>query len=83
MITIEVMTKQDCCLCDDAKEIIKQVIAEFPAELKMTDIESDPELLERYKEKIPVVLINGEESFVYKVHPVTLLKKLEKLLENH
>ncbi len=81
MITIEVMTKQDCCLCDDAKEIIEQVIAELPAELKMTDIESDPKLFERYKEKIPVVLINGEESFVYKVHPSTLRKKLDKLLE--
>ena len=83
MITIEVMTKKDCCLCDDAKEIIEQVIGEFPAEMRMTDIESDSELFERYKEKIPVVLINGEESFVYKVHPVTLHKKLEKILENN
>ena len=81
MITIEIMTKKDCSLCDDAKEIIQQVIAELPAELKMTDIESDLELFERYKEKIPVVLINGEESFVYKVHPITLRKKLDKLLE--
>ncbi len=80
MITIEIMTKKDCSLCDDAKEIIEQVIADFPAEIKMTDIESDPELFERYKEKIPVVLINGEESFVYKVHPTTLRKKLDKLL---
>ena len=79
MITIEVMTKSDCCLCDDAKAIIDQVITEIPVKLKMTDIESDPELFERYNEKIPVVLINGEESFVYKVHPVTLRKKLEKL----
>ncbi len=81
MITIEIMTKKDCCLCDDAKKIIEQVIAEMPAKLKMTDIESDPELFERYKEKIPVVLINGEESFVYKVHPVTLSKKIEKILK--
>jgi glutaredoxin len=79
MITIEIMTKKGCSLCDDAKEIIEQVIAGIPAELKMTDIESNPELFERYQEKIPVVLINGEESFVYKVHPITLRKKLEKL----
>jgi len=79
MITIEVMTKKDCHLCDDAKTIIEQVISEFPVELKMTDIESDSELFERYKEKIPVVLINDIESFVYKVHPVTLRKRLEKL----
>lgn len=80
MITIEIMTKSGCCLCDDAREIIEQVIAGIPAEIKMTDIASDPELLERYKEKIPVVLINGKESFVYKVHPITLRKKLEQLL---
>ena len=80
MITIEIMARKDCGLCDDAKTIIEQVIAEFPAEIKMTDIESDPELFKRYKEKIPVVLINGEESFVYKVHPITLRKKLEKTL---
>ena len=80
MIIIEVMTKKECGLCDDAKEIIEQVIADFPAELKMTDIESDPELFERYKEKIPVVLINDIESFVYKVHPITLRKKLEQVL---
>lgn len=80
MITIEIMTKSGCCLCDDAREIIEQVIAEIPVEIKMTDIESDPELLERYKEKIPVVLINGKESFVYKVHPITLRKKLDQLL---
>lgn len=83
MITIEIMTKIDCCLCDEAKKVIEQVIAELPAKIKMTDIESDPELFERYQEKIPVVLINGEESFVYKVHPVTLRKKLEKLLKRH
>ena len=82
MITVEIMTKKDCSLCDDAKAIIKKVIAEIPAELKMTDIESDPELFERYKEKIPVVLINGDESFVYKVHPITLRKKLEQILNS-
>jgi glutaredoxin len=82
MITIEIMTKKDCCLCDDAKEVIEQVIADFPVELKITDIESDPRLLERYQEKIPVVIINGEECFVFKVHRTTLRKKLEKLLEN-
>jgi len=80
MITIEIMTKSGCCLCDDAREIIEQVIAEIPVEIKMTDIESDPVLFERYSEKIPVVLINGKESFVYKVHPITLRKKLDQLL---
>ena len=79
-ITIEILTKQDCGLCDEAKAIVDEVITDFPTELILTDIESDPDLFERYKEKIPVVRIDGEESFVYKVHPVTLRKKLEKIV---
>ena len=42
MIIIEVMTKKECCLCDDAKQVIERVIGDFPAELRMTDIESEP-----------------------------------------
>jgi hypothetical protein len=47
----------------------------------LTDIESDPALLKSYKERIPVVRINGEESFVYKAHEITLRKKLDKIME--
>ncbi len=75
------MTKADCCLCDDAKAVVEEVIPDYPVELKMVDIESDPDLFERYKEKIPVVLINGEEAFVYKAHPVTLRKKLDEIIK--
>ena len=49
-ITIEILTKTDCCLCDEAKAIVEQVIGNFSVELTMIDIESDPELLEQYKE---------------------------------
>ncbi len=75
------MTKNDCSLCDIAKAVVEKVLADFPAQMALTDIESDPELLERYREKIPVILINGEENFVYKVHETTLRKKLEKIME--
>jgi hypothetical protein len=78
-ISVEIMTKSDCCLCDIAKEIVSRVLKDYPASVDFTDIESDPKLFERYKEKIPVVLINGEESFVYKVHETTLRKKLDKI----
>jgi hypothetical protein len=79
-INIEILTKKDCCLCDDAKEIVERVITEYPATLTLTDIETDSALFESYKERIPVVRINGEESFVYKAHETTLRKKLDKLM---
>jgi glutaredoxin len=80
-ITLEILTKEDCCLCDDAKIIIDRVLQDYDARLIVTDIESDNDLFEQYKEKIPVLKINGEEHFVFKVHPITLRKKLDKILQ--
>lgn len=80
MLSLELMTKQDCSLCDVAKDVIDRVIKHFPAELKLTDIEQSPELMEKYSERIPVLLIEGKESFVYKVHEITLRRKLERTL---
>jgi hypothetical protein len=80
-IHIEILTKADCCLCDDAKAIVERVLPDYPATLTLIDIESDPVVFETYKERIPVVRINGEESFVYKAHEITLRKKLDKLME--
>ena len=79
-IQIEILTKNDCCLCEDAKIVIEKVLPDFPASLKITNIELDPDLFEIYKERIPVVRLNGEDSFAYKVHEITLRKKLEKLI---
>ena len=80
-IVIEILTKQDCSLCEEAKEVVNRVLPDYPARLVMTDIESDPILYEEFKERIPVVRINGEESFVYKAHEKTLRHKLDRIKE--
>ncbi len=79
-IEIEILTKKDCCLCDNVKAIVERVLPDYPVVLTLTDIESDPVLFASYKERIPVVRINGEESFVYKAHETTLRKKLDQLV---
>jgi len=78
-IVIEILTKSDCCLCDDIKEVVNKVLPDYPAKLVMTDIESDPTLYEKFKERIPVLKINGIESFVYKTNETTLRHKLDRL----
>jgi hypothetical protein len=80
-IDIEILTKQGCCLCDDAKAVVEGVLPDYPAILVLTDIETDLALYDSYKERIPLVRINGEESFVYKAHEITLRKKLDKIME--
>ena len=78
-IVIEILTKKDCCLCEEIKEVVNRVLSDYPAKLVMTDIESDPMLYEKFRERIPVLRINGVESFVYKAHEITLRHKLDRI----
>jgi len=79
IIVIEILTKSDCSLCDDMKEIVNRVLTDYPVKLVMTDIESDETLYKKFKERIPVLKINGIESFIYKTNETTLRHKLDKL----
>ena len=62
-LEVTVYCKQGCHLCDVASEIVDLVVAQFPEDavaFTEMDILSDPELQERYGEKIPVVFVGGE-----------------------
>jgi hypothetical protein len=56
--------------------VLAQVQAEIPFELEQVDIAGDPELERRYRERIPVVLVDGEEAFTYFLHPDGLRRRL-------
>jgi hypothetical protein len=56
--------------------VLSKVRAEIPFELEETDITGDEELERRYRERIPVVLVDGEEAFTYFVHPDGLRRRL-------
>ena len=79
IIVIEILTKSDYSLCDDMKEIVNRVLTDYPVKLVMTDIESDETLYKKFKERIPVLKINGIESFIYKTNETTLRHKLDKV----
>ena len=57
--------------------MLAQVRADMPFELEEVDITGDEELEGRYRERIPVVLVDGEEAFTFFVHPDGLRRRLE------
>jgi glutaredoxin len=61
--TVVLYSREGCCLCDDARSILERVRERRPFVLEERDIESDEGLFKAYLERIPVVMIDGEEVF--------------------
>ncbi|MEE9325642.1 MAG: glutaredoxin family protein [Dehalococcoidia bacterium] len=55
-----IYTKDDCHLCQKAKEKLKGLQGEFDFLIEEVDITKDAELYLKYKESIPVVEIDDE-----------------------
>lgn len=76
MVLVELLTKKECSLCEKVKEIILSAQGVHPFCFREVDITSDPHLYQRYKEGIPVVRIEGEDAFKYRLSQRALIEKL-------
>jgi len=56
--------------------VLDQVRVEIPFELDEIDITDDADLERRYRERLPVVVIDGDEAFTYFVYPDALRRRL-------
>ncbi|AJY13350.1 glutaredoxin family protein [Burkholderia dolosa] len=50
-----------CHLCDDMRDALAPVAAEFGVAVDYVDIDADDTLVARYDEHVPVLLLNGTE----------------------
>ena len=62
-----IYSRPGCHLCDEAKQVIAAAGCADDYTLAEIDIESDPDLLQRYKNDIPVITINGVEMFRHRL----------------
>ncbi len=62
-----VYSRPGCHLCDEAKATIQNSGCADRFTLEEINIESDHELLRKYKYDIPVIAINGVDSFMHRV----------------
>ena len=77
--TVKLYSKSDCHLCDVVKENLAAARKQVEFNLETVDITTQPELWERYRLRIPVVLINGAEAFVYRVNEQEFIRRLREL----
>jgi glutaredoxin len=65
-----------CSLCGPAHDLLARLRPELGYELDEVDITGLPELERRYREWLPVVEVDGERAFVYRVGEVELRARL-------
>ena len=75
MRSVVLYSARDCHLCDAARRVLERV-RDVPFSLEEVDITGEDELERRYRERIPVVEIDGAEAFTYVVHPEALRRRL-------
>jgi glutaredoxin len=69
-------SRRGCCLCDDARALLLRLREERPFNFTEHDIDRDERLLRVYLERIPVVTIDGEETFELFVDESELRRRL-------
>lgn len=63
MVEVVLYSREECHLCEQARDVIISLQKEFPISLTEIDIDEDPSLKKKYGLKIPVIAINGEVIF--------------------
>jgi len=79
-MTVVVYGKPGCTLCDKATAILGRLRREFDFHLEHVDITGDPELFDRYRERIPVVMLDGREITSLAVTTPALRSALSRAL---
>lgn len=62
MATVTLYGKPGCCLCDEARDEVRELRERHGFELEEVDVSVDPRLHRDYGERIPVVAVDGREA---------------------
>jgi predicted thioredoxin/glutaredoxin len=79
MTELTLIGKPGCHLCDEARVVVDEVLAEFGESVSLTELSilDDSALHEQYVEEIPVLLIDGRVHNIWRVDPARLRSALE------
>lgn len=76
-VPVTVYTRQECCCCHKALDVLAKYSRKHNLAIEEVDIDDDPALVEAYGLMVPVVAIDGKVRFKGVVNPV-LLERLLK-----
>ncbi|MBS4029400.1 MAG: glutaredoxin family protein [Ignavibacteriales bacterium] len=83
MVRVHLYSKEDCHLCDVAITTIERVQAKHPFEFVITKLTEQSPRYKDFSEKVPVVFVEGEQTFLYRVNEKQLLEKIKYFEAEH
>lgn len=75
-------TKPGCPLCDEAREALNKLKKKLSLDIQEIDITTDSSIFERYKNIIPVVVIDGKLTFGARVSEEDIVSSLQGIKKN-
>jgi glutaredoxin len=73
---LQLLTRHGCHLCEVAAETLERIAAEAGTEPEAVDVDADPELQAEYGDRVPVVLLDGNEHSYFTVDVPRLRRDL-------
>lgn len=70
-------SRKGCHLCEVVKESLTKLSRRTQFTLQEFDVDSDLNLRRQFTDEVPVVFINGQKAFKYRMDEKEFLKKLE------
>ncbi|MBD3945539.1 glutaredoxin family protein [Nocardioides ganghwensis] len=69
---VTLYSRPGCHLCDDARAVIEAVCADLGETYEEVDITTDDDLEDRYRDEIPVTLVDGRQHDFWRVDAARL-----------
>jgi glutaredoxin len=69
---VTLYSRPGCHLCDDARAVIAAVCADLGEAYEEVDITTDDDLEDRYRDEIPVTLVDGRQHDFWRVDEARL-----------
>lgn len=61
------MTRAGCHLCADAIAVVAEVCGAAGERYREVDVDSDPELVRRFTDQVPVIFVDGRQHDFWRV----------------
>jgi glutaredoxin len=73
---VELLSREGCHLCDDARRLVERVTAEAGLGFTETDVDTDPALRAEFGDLVPVVRVDGKEMGYWRIDESRLRRAL-------